>query len=174
MAQTPAARAITQAGELEGVWALSDPPGSPPLYWLFRPDGTYSIARQPDGSRSLYSGKYWFENGIFYSTNDLCPTPGQYRLAISQPPDQEIKLEFTLVEDACEGRKKDYTQAEVTWPEPLQPSAAEPPPMPLAGPGPFYPGNRSLTLLDESRGGRKIEVSLWYPAKQEKDSSSVA
>ena len=47
----------------------------------------------------------------------------------------------------------------------------EPPPFPFSERGPYWTGNRAYTFFDESRGGRKIEVQIYYPAlKQANDS----
>lgn len=40
---------------------------------------------------------------------------------------------------------------------------------PLSEPGPYYAGSRSLKFVDESRNGREIRVTLWYPALKETD-----
>ena len=38
---------------------------------------------------------------------------------------------------------------------------------PLSERGPYWPGNRIDTFVDESRNGRKIEVQIYYPALKE-------
>lgn len=38
---------------------------------------------------------------------------------------------------------------------------------PLAEPGPYYPGYQEHTIVDENRGGREIELTIWYPANEE-------
>jgi predicted dienelactone hydrolase len=43
--------------------------------------------------------------------------------------------------------------------------------LPLSQPGPYFAGARTITLVDESRGGREITVSIWYPAKKEQDAN---
>lgn len=43
--------------------------------------------------------------------------------------------------------------------------------LPLAELGAYFTGNRSLTLVDESRDGREVRVTLWYPAKKENDAN---
>jgi predicted dienelactone hydrolase len=35
---------------------------------------------------------------------------------------------------------------------------------PLSQPGPYFTGKRSYSFVDESRGGRKVPVTVWYPA----------
>jgi predicted dienelactone hydrolase len=35
---------------------------------------------------------------------------------------------------------------------------------PLAGPGPYVVGERTMTFVDASRDGRKIDIAVWYPA----------
>lgn len=42
---------------------------------------------------------------------------------------------------------------------------------PLSEPGPYYAGSRSLKLVDESRGGREVRLTLWYPALKETDAN---
>jgi predicted dienelactone hydrolase len=49
--------------------------------------------------------------------------------------------------------------------------AQEPPSFTLSEPGPYYAGNRALTIIDDSRNGRKIELLIWYPAQMENDAS---
>ncbi|HVO41466.1 MAG TPA: hypothetical protein VMT34_02530 [Aggregatilineales bacterium] len=47
----------------------------------------------------------------------------------------------------------------------VKPSAAqETIPLPLAEPGPYAVGMRSLSLTDTSRDGRKLDLVVWYPA----------
>ena len=38
---------------------------------------------------------------------------------------------------------------------------------PLSERGPYWPGNRVYTFVDESRNGRKIDVQIYYPALKE-------
>ena len=47
----------------------------------------------------------------------------------------------------------------------------EPPALSLTNPGPYFVGNRSYTIVDDSRDGRKINVTIYYPALQEKDAN---
>ena len=35
---------------------------------------------------------------------------------------------------------------------------------PLSEPGPYFVGTTSLVLVDNSRNGRDVRVTLWYPA----------
>jgi predicted dienelactone hydrolase len=35
---------------------------------------------------------------------------------------------------------------------------------PLAKPGPYFPGKRTYQFIDESRGGRAVDITVWYPA----------
>ncbi|MFH2104249.1 MAG: hypothetical protein ABIJ39_12925 [Chloroflexota bacterium] len=37
---------------------------------------------------------------------------------------------------------------------------------PLAEPGPYFPGIRAYTFFDPARGGREVNISVWYPAIQ--------
>lgn len=61
-------------------------------------------------------------------------------------------------------------------PSPVVPTSAPTPTpidlatgFPLSEPGPYFAGSHSLNLVDESRGGREIQVTLWYPALKETD-----
>lgn len=40
---------------------------------------------------------------------------------------------------------------------------------PLAEPGPYLAGNTRIELVDETRGSRKIAVTIWYPALKNPD-----
>lgn len=42
---------------------------------------------------------------------------------------------------------------------------------PLSEPGPFYVGTKYVTLIDPSRNNREIQVSIWYPALEQKDAN---
>jgi predicted dienelactone hydrolase len=42
--------------------------------------------------------------------------------------------------------------------------APEPVPFPLSEPGPYYTGKRTFTFEDASRGGRRIDITVVYPA----------
>ena len=44
---------------------------------------------------------------------------------------------------------------------------------PLSEPGPYYVGVQEYTIKDESRGGREIEIKIWYPAKEKTDALSM-
>ncbi len=37
---------------------------------------------------------------------------------------------------------------------------------PLSSPGPYFAGNKVYTIVDNSRDGREISLTLWYPALQ--------
>jgi predicted dienelactone hydrolase len=41
----------------------------------------------------------------------------------------------------------------------------------LAERGPYFAGDRSYEFVDESRNGREIRVTIWYPALREKDAN---
>lgn len=45
----------------------------------------------------------------------------------------------------------------------------EPPGWPLADPGPYLAGNTTIQYIDESRGGRIVRVTIWYPALEQTD-----
>jgi predicted dienelactone hydrolase len=40
---------------------------------------------------------------------------------------------------------------------------------PLSESGPYFAGNTAYSIVDESRGGRKISLSIWYPALEQLD-----
>jgi predicted dienelactone hydrolase len=42
-----------------------------------------------------------------------------------------------------------------------------PAPFPLSGSGPYWPGNRVYSLVDDNRNGRKINIQIYYPALKE-------
>ncbi len=44
-----------------------------------------------------------------------------------------------------------------------------PPDLLLADPGPYITGNMVIKYIDESRGGREINLTIWYPAVEQKD-----
>ena len=39
----------------------------------------------------------------------------------------------------------------------------------LSEPGPYFAGNREVTLIDDSRSGREIKLLIWYPALKQTD-----
>ena len=47
-------------------------------------------------------------------------------------------------------------------------------PFPLAEKGPYHVGTRTVRLADESRGGRPVPVTVWYPAAAPADTKSSA
>ena len=49
------------------------------------------------------------------------------------------------------------------------PSHSVPFAFPLSEPGPYFAGNRVYSIADESRDGREIQLSIWYPALQQVD-----
>ena len=53
-------------------------------------------------------------------------------------------------------------------------AACGPAPYSLAETGPYHVGMRTIKLVDESRAGRRISVTVWYPAVQPADSTSTA
>jgi len=53
-------------------------------------------------------------------------------------------------------------------------TACGPAPYKLAESGPYHVGMRTIQLVDESRGGRQVSVTVWYPAVQPADSTSSA
>ena len=54
------------------------------------------------------------------------------------------------------------------------PATATAPPAtyPLAESGPYHVGMRTIKLVDESRGGRQVSVTVWYPAVSPADTTS--
>ncbi len=52
------------------------------------------------------------------------------------------------------------TAASLTAPQGEQ----EPASFPLAEPGPYFAGAREVVIVDESRDGREIKLTIWYPA----------
>ena len=64
------------------------------------------------------------------------------------------------------------TPGAVTTPMPASlptPSYSVPVAFPLSDPGPYFAGNRAYSLVDESRDGREIRLTIWYPALQQLD-----
>jgi predicted dienelactone hydrolase len=51
-------------------------------------------------------------------------------------------------------------------------TACGPAPYKLAESGPYHVGMRTIKLVDDSRAGREISVTVWYPAVQPADSTS--
>ena len=45
----------------------------------------------------------------------------------------------------------------------------EPATFPLSERGPYFTGNRAYTFVDDSRDGREIPVTIWYPALKQTD-----
>jgi predicted dienelactone hydrolase len=61
------------------------------------------------------------------------------------------------------------SQATITLTEPA-PTVPASVTFPLSQPGPYFAGNRVYTLVDQSRNGREIQITLWYPALETVDS----
>lgn len=55
-------------------------------------------------------------------------------------------------------------------PQPTLTPTKVPGPFPLADPGPYAVGQRAIAASDPSRGGRPVNITLWYPAVQCADS----
>lgn len=51
-------------------------------------------------------------------------------------------------------------------------TACGPGPYKLAEKGQYLVGRRTITLQDDSRGGRQVSITVWYPAVQSADSAS--
>lgn len=51
-------------------------------------------------------------------------------------------------------------------PQPTPTPTKVPGPFPLADPGPYAVGQRAIAASDPSRGGRPVNITLWYPAVQ--------
>lgn len=45
----------------------------------------------------------------------------------------------------------------------------EPASFPLSERGPYFTGRRAYAFVDESRNGRKVQITLWYPALKQTD-----
>ena len=58
-------------------------------------------------------------------------------------------------------------QATTTIPE--EPTPSDPVIFPFAERGPYWTGKREYTLVDASRDGREISLTVWYPAVKETD-----
>jgi predicted dienelactone hydrolase len=54
------------------------------------------------------------------------------------------------------------------------PDAQEPIPFPLSEPGPYYTGKRTFTFEDTSRDGRRIDITVFYPALLPEGSKGTA
>jgi hypothetical protein len=118
--ETPvtAGTTVTQAEDIQGIWTITTHPHYKNAYWLIQEDGTYKFSPNADGGRPSESGKYWFEVGLFFVTDDFCPKPGRYEVRKTGGPDTELSIK--LVEDACSARIKILTGAVATWYRPLQ------------------------------------------------------
>jgi acetyl esterase/lipase len=157
----PAEQPATQAADIIGVWQLISKPNQPnPDYWLFRENGTYTIASNPDGGAGL-SGRYWFEDGYFYTTDDFCPTPGQYKAQIAQPAGQAKKLSFIPAADACQNRIKEYPAAEITWFGRLRPTKT-PSPTPATSPTPT-PTSIAITIAKDIPYTSELKLDVYAP-----------
>lgn len=109
---------ITQAKDIEGIWNITTHPHYKQAYWLVQEDGTYKFSPNVDGGRPSESGKYWFQDGQLFITDDFCPKPGRYDAQKTGGP--VIKLSMKLVEDQCAARVKILTGDSATWYGPLQ------------------------------------------------------
>jgi predicted dienelactone hydrolase len=49
------------------------------------------------------------------------------------------------------------------------PATQEPASFPLSERGPYFTGRRAYTYIDETRSGRKVQITLWYPALKQTD-----
>ena len=58
-------------------------------------------------------------------------------------------------------------------PTPTTPPTQEAELLPLAEPGPYHVGLRTLKLTDPSRANRPVNISVWYPTAEDTGSSSV-
>ena len=56
-------------------------------------------------------------------------------------------------------------------PTTTQEATREPASLTLSEPGPYFAGNRVLTMIDDSRNGRKVELLIWYPAQMQSDAN---
>lgn len=109
---------VTDADALTGLWLR---PGSQhSSYTRFEPDGTFRMAFERENLLEApdVRGNYWFENEQFHvEDNDyselLQGDPGSFCLDIvgvyEVTKENEDKLVFTLVQDACEGRSENLS-----------------------------------------------------------------
>jgi len=58
-------------------------------------------------------------------------------------------------------------------PTPAPTNTREPLGFALSEPGPYFTGNRAYTFVDESRNGREIKVTIWYPALKQTDANGT-
>jgi len=63
------------------------------------------------------------------------------------------------------------TSGPVTTPTslPTPSDTSAPSGFPLSQPGPYFAGNRAYALVDESRSGREVRLTIWYPAQEQTD-----
>jgi len=104
--------------DITGVWAITFPDYKP-AYLLFRADGTYAFAPNPDGSHGQ-SGQYWFTNGVLHIQNDICGQESQYTVIRQDKNGQPALLLFTPVQAPCPALTTFFTQPPPAWVGPLQ------------------------------------------------------
>ncbi len=110
---------VTQASDLVGIWQLQIP-GHGTNYLLVRPDDTYSIAPNKDGSHGQ-SGTYSFINGAIDITNEICGQDSTYTVRRQDLNGHPETLLFTPVKAPCPELTGFLTQPAPTWVGPLPP-----------------------------------------------------
>ena len=81
-------------------------------------------------------------------------------------PAEEKPNTSTMIQELTNGINGTPASALNSTPVPQQ-DTGEPGDFPLAERGPFWVGNRSYTLVDPSRSGREIRITIYYPALKE-------
>jgi len=96
---------------------------------------------------------------LIRSARYVCMIPGRYATVLA-----------LLALAACGPAKATVPQATATLPR----GTEEPAPLPLSEPGPYHTGKRSYTFADANRDGRKVGITVWYPALKPEDDGSIA
>jgi hypothetical protein len=97
---------VLEIADMVGIWsgrAMGDAG-----YHKFNQDGTFTVAwnfGDLDTSPAA-TAKYWFEGNVFH-VEDGCGH-GMYEVTIQKKEGGSTKLRFTLLEDPCETRTKDW------------------------------------------------------------------
>jgi len=110
---------VTQVSEVLGVWKLAHHPHWPEAYLLLDQEGNYMFSPSPGPESGSEPGQFWFEKGVFMIKDDLCPTPGQYRM-LKAGEGVQTTLSLTLIEDNCTARVEILTAGLSTWVGTLQ------------------------------------------------------
>jgi len=84
-------------------------------------------------------------------------------------------LLILLIVSGCSPSPEKIAQPITTSPTPIAETSLltqQPVPLPLSAPGPYHTGTREYNYEDASREGRKVGVTIWYPALQDAGSTS--